>query len=118
MSDTDTSVMQEAALDPTNQSVPMGYYKTRAGQVKRIGRASSITKYSDPNNFAPLPNGATGHPFGDEIVIRVDRFSDEATCRDCRGSGHSDSTCGDCGGNKGSWYDASGSKDNRSTADR
>jgi hypothetical protein len=119
MYDSNSSVIQEAALDPTVVNLSMGTTRTRAGQIKKTDKVllptqrRSRLRYNDPNNFAPLPGGATGHPFGDEIVIRVDRFSDEATCKSCDGLGHSVSTCPDCGGKKGNWYDANGNKDNR-----
>src|SRR5271170_7978050 len=119
MNELELTVRQEAHLDPSNPSVPMGYHRTRAGLLKKNPtRIKFAHILNDPNNFAPLPGGAKGYPFNDEIVIRVDRFSDEATCKSCSGTGHSDSTCPDCGGNKGSWFDPAGNRDNRSSADR
>jgi co-chaperonin GroES (HSP10)/DNA-directed RNA polymerase subunit M/transcription elongation factor TFIIS len=110
-------VRQERQYDPTNPEIPLGYSRTIAGNLrKNTSRTKAMRK--DLNNFCPLPGGAKGYPFNDEIVVRVDRFSDEATCKACNGTGHSDSTCPECGGNKGSWFDAAGNKDNRSTIDR
>lgn len=118
MIDTEISIRQEAQLDPTALNVPLGYYRTKSGVLKKNRACHKITMYHDPLNFCPLPGGATGHPFGDEIVIRVDRFADEATCKSCDGLGHSISTCPDCGGRKGIWFDANGNKDNRASVDR
>lgn len=116
MNDSNIAIQQEADLDPTNQSVPHGYKRTMAGNLRKIGKPAR--KPHDPNNFAPLGERTRFYPYGDEIVVKVDRFADEATCRSCAGTGHSDSTCPSCGGNKGSWYHVDGTRDTRSTVDR
>lgn len=117
MIDSELTVRQEAQYDPSATDCPVGYYRTIAGVLKK-NRATHKTKLPDPNNFAPLGSNTRFYPYGDEIVVKVDRFSDEATCRECKGSGHSESTCPECGGLKGNWFDTAGNKDNRSTADR
>lgn len=118
MTDQELQVRQEADLDPSSLDSPMGYYRTKAGVLKRNRATHKITNYHDPNNFAPLGARTRFYPYGDEIVVKVDRFADEATCKACKGTGHSDSTCPTCAGNKGSWYDVHNNRDNRSTADR
>jgi len=118
MSDLSMLVQQEAQYDPTNTDIPKGYYRHRSGVIKKIPIPSRVRISNDPNNFAPLGPRTRFYPYGDEIVVKVDRFADEATCKACKGLGHSDSTCPTCGGNKGSWYDVHNNRDNRSTADR
>lgn len=117
MNSAEIAVRQEAQLDPTQGDVPLGMARTKSGNLRKNGYRTT-SKPIDVYNFAPLGPRTRFYPYGDEIVIKVDRFSDEATCKACAGTGHSDSTCPDCGGMKGGWYDADGNRDNRSTADR
>ena len=118
MNDSTLTVLQEAQFDPTNETIPLGYIRRPSGQLAKIKKTRGISKKPDLNNFAPLGPRTRFYPYGDEIVLKVDRFSDEATCKVCKGTGHSDSVCPDCGGLKGNWFDVAGNKDNRSTADR
>lgn len=100
--------------------VKQGYYRARSGQQKKLTGFRRARRYIpyDPLNFAPLPGGCTGHPFGDEIIIKCDVYADEATCRLCGGSGHGEATCGDCGGTKVHYVDVNGSRDKRAGIDR
>jgi co-chaperonin GroES (HSP10) len=114
-------VQQEAQLDHTHSKssdIPEGYIRLASGQLFKVARKRGKAKAPDLNNFAPLGARTRFYPYGDEIVVKVDRFADEATCKACKGTGHSDSTCPTCAGNKGSWYDVDGTRDNRSTANR
>jgi co-chaperonin GroES (HSP10) len=117
-------LMREIPINSaSNQSdVPTGYYRTIAGNLRKLKTYKKMgrpyAKAPDPNNFAPLGGNTRLIPRKEQIVVRVDRFKDEATCRACQGEGHSEATCPDCGGVKVHYVDANGQRDKRVSSDK
>lgn len=128
MSDKDVTMLQELQIELPQDAgrdqsgCPAGYYRTISGQ-KRIlrlnGRAATrAVKKVDINNFAPVGPTTRLVPLGEDVIIQMDRYADELTCKVCRGSGHSDAVCGECGGSKQWYVDASGNRDKRAASDK
>lgn len=128
MSDKDTVILQELLIElPPGASLNQadckpGYYRTMNGRQKKISSTRTqltVKRHTvDLMNFAPVGTHTRLVPLGEEIIIQCDRFMDEATCKACRGAGHSDFVCTECGGSKVWYVDEHGNRDKRASADR
>lgn len=109
---------RDAASDQSG--VKAGFYRAKSGQQKKLnGRVRArVVRVYDPNNYAPIGGTSRFIPAAEEVVVKVDVFRDEGLCRDCRGSGHSGSTCLECGGTRVWWVDAEGARDKRTSSNR
>lgn len=108
----------------SNQSnVKPGFYRTTGGQHRKITTHRRVgrlyAKVPDINNFAPIGGSTKLVPKKDQIIVKVDKFSDEGTCRACHGEGHGEATCAECAGNKSIWVDpVTKARDKRASSDR
>lgn len=128
MSDKDQVILQELLIElPPGASrdqsgVKAGYYRTSNGRQKKISsQRTSLTVRRhtvDLMNFAPVGGNTRLVPLGEDVIIQMDRYMDEATCKACRGAGHGESVCTDCGGSKVWWVDENGGRDKRASSDK
>jgi co-chaperonin GroES (HSP10) len=112
-----TELIQELPINASadQSNCPPGKYRTTAGNYRKfVKRGRPYTKVIDPNNFAPVGKSTRLIPVGDEMIVRCDKFKDEAQCRECSGSGASGSTCLECGGTAVWRVDENGVRDKRS----
>lgn len=122
-----TPIQQELTIElPPGASfdqsgVKEGYYRTANGQQKKLTTtrvSMRVKKQVDLDNKCEIGDGTYFVPKGEELVVKVDRFIDNATCPACKGEGHSQSTCGDCGGTRVWWVDEEGNRDKRAISDK
>jgi Chaperonin 10 Kd subunit len=110
-----------AGASSNQANVPDGYFRTTNGKLKRLlsqRTRPKVKRKVDVSNYAPVGRDTKLVPLGEEVIIQCDRYMDEATCSECRGCGHTNLVCTDCGGSKLWWVDASGVRDKRALADR
>jgi len=134
-------------LLPTNahkdqENVPHGYYRAWNGRIRkmRVDWAPKVARiepsfddmrrsrkftpeflkaqYESKENRAFTGNHTYMIPTGEDVIIKLDRFRDEATCKGCRGSGTSDRVCLHCGGVGKIYVDGNGSADRRAFSDK
>src|SRR5579885_1499095 len=102
------------------------YFRAGNGRVKRKRNTLSSARLSRTlyrnsvrdGNYVKVGGNTLMVPTGEEIIIRVDRFRDEAQCKVCRGKGHTEEMCPECGGAAVLYVDSRGKRDKRVLADK
>jgi co-chaperonin GroES (HSP10) len=89
-----------------------------AKQMRRFKKEFLERQYVSMNNRVKCGAHTFMVPTGEDVIIKVDRFRDEAACKACKGTGASERTCLECGGTAKIWVDANGNRDRRAMADR
>ena len=102
--------------------VKEGYYRTRFNRIRSLSLKRQVrirvVQRVDLDNKCLIGEKTYFVPKGEELVVRVDRFMDNATCPECRGRGHSEQTCPDCGGTRNYFVDSLGTRDKRVGSDK